>query len=116
SSTVNKVSITAEGGVAFFHSDRDGIFPNSEFRVDELKLFLESPVMGDVYFFTELNLMTREAYDLGLELGEAYLDFENISKLWHQDRTLNLRIGRMDIPFGEEYQFRDAIDNPLISH
>jgi hypothetical protein len=29
---------------------------------------------------------------------------------------LNLRLGRLDTPFGEEYIYRDAIDNPLISH
>jgi hypothetical protein len=84
--------------------------------VDEAKLFIEAPVMADVYFYTELNLMTRDAWDLSLQLGEAYLDFENISKLWKQDRMLNLRIGRLDIPFGEEYISRDAIDNPLVTH
>jgi hypothetical protein len=29
---------------------------------------------------------------------------------------LSIRAGRMDIPFGEEYQTRDAIDNPFIAH
>src|SRR5437016_14557117 len=60
--------------------------------------------------------MSREAQDLSLQLGEAYLDFENVSRLWNSDRMLNVRAGRMDIPFGEEYLNRDAIDNPLISH
>src|SRR5204862_1142451 len=75
-----------------------------------------APIWENVYFFTELNLMTREANDLSLQLGELYVDFENISRLWDRDRMLNLRVGRMDTPFGEEYQTRDAIDNPLISH
>jgi hypothetical protein len=113
---LGKVNISGEGGVAFFHTGSEGAFPNAEFRVDEAKLFVEAPIWGDVYFFTELNLMTREASDLSLQLGELYLDFENISRLWNRDRMLNLRVGRMDIPFGEEYQTRDAIDNPLISH
>jgi hypothetical protein len=115
-STLGKVSLSGEGAVAFFNSGREGGFPNSEFRVDEAKLFIEAPVMNDVYFYTELNLMTREAMDLSLQLGEAYLDFENISKLWNQERALSLRIGRIDIPFGEEYIYRDAIDNALITH
>jgi hypothetical protein len=29
---------------------------------------------------------------------------------------LNVRLGQFYIPFGEEYQYRFAIDNPLISH
>jgi len=53
---------------------------------------------------------------LSLQLGEIYLDVENLSKLWNCERMLNLRLGRMYIPFGEEYLSRYAIDNPLISH
>ncbi len=63
-----------------------------------------------------MNLATREDAGLNLRLGEFYLDFENVSKLWGRDHQLNVRVGRMDVPFGEEYQSRDAIDNPLISH
>jgi hypothetical protein len=111
-----KVSISGEGGVGYFHSGSEGIFPNGEFRVDEAKLFVESPIWNSVYFFTEINLMTRQAFDVNVKLGECYLDFENVSELWHRERMLNVRLGRMDIPFGEEYQSRDAIDNPFISH
>jgi hypothetical protein len=111
-----KVSLSAEGGVAFFNTGSEGAFPNSEFRVDEARLFVEAPVIENVYFFGELNLMTREASDLSLQLGEAYLDFENVSRLWNWDRMLNIRMGRMYTPFGEEYLSRYAIDNPLISH
>jgi hypothetical protein len=113
---LGKVNISGEGGVGFFNTGREGMFPNAEFRVDEAKLFVEAPIWGDVYFFTELNLMTREAQDLSLQLGEVYLDFENVSQLWNRDGMLSVRAGRMDIPFGEEYIYRDAIDNPLISH
>src|SRR5205814_3492728 len=79
-------------------------------------LFVEAPVWDNVYFFSEINLMTRERSDLSVQLGELYLDFENVSRIWGRDRMLNVRAGRMDIPFGEEYLNRDAIDNPLISH
>ncbi|MDB6112350.1 MAG: hypothetical protein JWR69_4100 [Pedosphaera sp.] len=113
---IGKVDITAEGGLAFFHSESKGSTPNAEFRIDEAKVFLEAPVWKDVYFFTELNLATRESEDLNLRVGELYLDFENVSQLWDRERLLNFRIGRFYIPFGEEYQTRFAIDNPLISH
>jgi hypothetical protein len=111
-----KVDITGEGGLAFFHSESKGTTPNAEFRIDEAKIFLEAPIWKNVYFFTELNLTTREEEDLNLRVGELYLDFENVSQLWDRERMLNLRVGRFYIPFGEEYQYRFAIDNPLISH
>src|SRR5437660_1192004 len=92
------------------------MFPKGDFRVDEAKLFVETPVFEDVYFYSEINLMRRESSDLTVQLGECYLDFENVSKLWNREGWMNLRVGRLDIPFGEEYIYRDAIDNPLISH
>ena len=110
-----KVNLSGEGGVGFFYSQPDGAYPNGEFRVDEAKLFIEAPVWKEVYFFTELDLAARNYGDLGLHLGELYLDFENVSQLWGHDRMLNVRVGRMDIPFGEEYIRRDVIDDPLIS-
>jgi len=113
---LRKVSISGEGGAGFFDSGSEGQFPKGQFRVDEARLFVETPIVDEVYFFGELNLMTREMDNLSLQLGECYLDFENVSRLWHRDGMLNLRLGRMDVPFGEEYLTRYAIDNPLISH
>jgi hypothetical protein len=113
---LGKVRFTGEGGAAFFRSGRQGQFPNSEFRIDEAKLFVEAPLWTDTYFFSELNLTLREDPTEALKLGELYVDFENISRLWKQDGLLNLRLGRIDIPFGEEYMVRDVVDNPLITH
>jgi hypothetical protein len=114
--SLGKVNLSGEGGVGFFESGSDGQTPNNEFRVDEARLFLDAPVWKEVYFYTELDLATREENDLSLRYAELYLDFEDVSQLWGRDRMLNLRAGRFYIPYGEEYQDRFAIDNPLISH
>jgi hypothetical protein len=108
--------ISGEAGLAFFHQGAEGQFPNGEFRVDEARLFFDAKVWEDVYFFTELNLIVREQNEDYPQLGECYVDFESVSKLWGMEGLLSGRLGRMDIPFGEEYLSRDAIDNPLISH
>jgi hypothetical protein len=110
------VHISGEAGVALFNTGSQGFAPNAEFRVDEAKLFVEAPIWKNVYFYSELNLAQREYSDLHLEVGEFYLDFQDVSLLWNQERQLNIRAGEMNIPFGEEYLTRDAIDNPLISH
>lgn len=108
--------LSGEGGAAFFRSGSAGQFPNSEFRVDEARLFVEAPIWDETYFFTELNLIQREDNTEPLKLGELYVDFENVSRLWNKDGLVNLRLGRLDIPFGEEYMVRDVINNPLITH
>jgi hypothetical protein len=111
-----KVNLSGEGGVAFFKTGSEGFTPDSDFRVDEARLFIEAPIWNEVYFYSDVDLATRENANLGLYLGELYLDFEDVSQLWGHDNQLNVRAGRMNIPFGEEYLTRYAIDNPLISH
>ncbi|HEY1763979.1 MAG TPA: hypothetical protein VGF85_03585 [Opitutaceae bacterium] len=110
------VRIGGEGGVAYFLTGRDGAFPNGAFRWDDAKLYLDASVWKDVYFYSELDLMTREASDQNVHFGEMYIDFENVSSLWQADRLVNVRVGRFYDPFGEEYQVRGVMENPLIAH
>jgi len=113
---LGNVNISAEGGVAFFNTGPDGFAPHPEFRVDEARLFVEAPIWDEVYFHSDIDLATRENTDTKLYLGELYLDFEDASQLWGKDGQLNVRAGRMQIPFGEEYMSRYAMEDPLISH
>lgn len=113
---LGNVNLSAEGGVAFFQTGRNGFTPDADFRVDEARLFVEAPIWKEVYFQGEADLATRENLNLTVQMGELYLDAQDLSDLWGQDGQLNLRAGRMYIPFGEEYLYRYAIDDPLISH
>ena len=89
------VRISAEVGFAFFKSGAEGNFANGEFRVDDAKVFLEAPVWKNVFFHSELDLITREASDNGFHLGEIYADVEDLPG------GLSLRAGRTYTPFGE---------------
>ncbi|ATC62786.1 hypothetical protein CMV30_01720 [Nibricoccus aquaticus] len=109
-----KVILSGVAGLAFFDSGSQGQFPNAEFRVDEAKLFLEAPVWTDTYFLAEIDLTLREQDTIAL--GEVYMDFERAGRAFGLGRELNVRVGRINLPFGEEYLVRDAINNPLISH
>ncbi len=112
-----EIRLSGEAGLAFFDGGPQSGFPNAEFRADDVKVFLEAPVWKDTYFFAELDLVTREANDEFFHMGEVYVDFENVSgRLGGPDRALNVRVGRFEIPFGEEYQVRGVMDNPLITH
>ncbi|MEI9864990.1 MAG: hypothetical protein WDN00_10625 [Limisphaerales bacterium] len=113
---LSKVILGAEGGIGFFKTGSQGFAPDSEFRVDEARVFIESPIWKEVYFYGEVDLATPENNDTQVYLGELYVDFESVSQLWGHDDQLNVRVGRLNIPFGEEYLTRNAIDNPLILH
>ena len=110
-----EIRVSGEAGLAFFSSGPDGAFPNAEFRVDDAKIFLEAPVWKNVYFFTGLELVTREVNDEYFHVGDLYADMEDVLKSG-RDYSLSLRVGRFGIPFGEEYQYRNVMDNPLIMH
>lgn len=119
---LGQVRISGEGGVGVFHTSSNGRHENTDFRVDEAKLFVEAPLWKNYAFaYAELDLLTRERQvagpaDEAFHLGELYVDFESVSRLWDKPGMLGIRVGRIDIPFGEEYASRDVIDNPLISH
>jgi hypothetical protein len=112
-----KLVISGEVGIAFLSSSKDGQYPNQEFRIDDANLHIEAAIANNIYFFGELQLAKREALEEDFYLGEFYIEFENISgALGAPDRLINLRFGRVDIPFGEEYQQRDPLANPLVTH
>ncbi len=110
-----QIRLSGEAGLAFFNSGSDGAYPNSEFRVDDAKLFVEAEVWTNVYFYGGIDLSTREANDEYFHVGELYVDFERALN-FGKDASLTFRAGRFYIPFGEEYQVRGVVDNPLISH
>jgi hypothetical protein len=112
----SKVSISGQLAAAYLKTGSEGMFPKGEFRVDEARVFLEAQAWEDIYGFVELNIMTREAWDDSLRLGEAYVDIERVLKWRGLDSLINLRLGRFYIPFGEEYSVRYPMDNPLVSH
>lgn len=116
SSRDHDVRISGEAGLAFFSSASHGQFPNSEFRVDDATIMVEAPVWQNVYFFTEVKLITREASTPAFQFGELYVDFEGLGSPWGRPDSLNVRAGSINTPFGEEYLRRGPVDNPLISH
>lgn len=111
----HQVRISGEVSLAFFSGGPDSAYPNSEFGVDDARLFVEAPVWRNVYFFGGLELKTRESGDDYFHLGELYVDVDDVFDS-ARDRRLNLRLGRFNIPFGEEYQYRSVMTDPLISH
>jgi hypothetical protein len=113
--TTRAIRLSGETGLAFFSSGPDGAYPKAEFHVDEARIFLEAPVWKNVYFFTGLELATRESVAGTVDAGELYADIEELFAL-ERGQHLNLRLGRFNIPFGEEYQYRSVMTDPLITH
>lgn len=112
---LKNVNFGGEGGFGYATTQPEGYAPNGQFQLYDARLFVDALVWEDVYFFGEVILAYPGQLNNSLQVGELYVDFENVSKLWDMDDLLNVRLGQMYIPFGEEYLTRNAIDNPLIS-
>lgn len=110
------VRISGGVGIGYFDTGHQGQFAHGEFRVDDPVIAVEAPVAKNVYFYTELKLLPRETNVEDFELGEFYVDFEDLSATWGAPGLLSLRVGRLNVPFGEEYLVRTPTANPLISH
>jgi len=111
-----EIRISGEAGMGFFNSGAQGPDPNADFRLDEARVFIDASAWKNAFLFTEIDLRTREADDDGVYLGELYAGLENISGVWGADDLLSARVGRFYVPFGEEYQHRMVMDDPLVSH
>lgn len=114
--TNGKLVLSGEVGAAFFAGEANSHYANDEFRVDEATLRVEAEAARGIYLFGELQLAKRETRDEAFHLGEFYVEFEDIGGDATPGRLFNLRAGRVDVPFGEEYLVRDLLTNPLITH
>jgi len=90
---LNKVMISGEEALDFSRRVRTARFPTAIFAWTKRKLFVETPIFDESISTAKFNLFSRESFDLTVQLGECYLDFENVSRLWNQERMLNLRLG-----------------------
>lgn len=109
-SGASAVHLSGEAGFAYFATGDDGAYPTGEFRVDEARLYVDAAAGGDFYFHGEIDPITREATDAEARFGEIYAEAEDLPG------GLNLRAGRFNIPFGEEYEYRNVMENSLVTH
>lgn len=103
------VHISGFGAFDYLDSGNAGRNPNGGFVVKETTLFIEAQVWEDTSFFLEFQ-PNWLAYDgAGPRVAEVYARFDDIF-----GSGVGAKFGRVDVPFGEEYLWQDAPDNPLI--
>ena len=112
-----RLVLSGEVDMVYFSQGRDGLYGKNEFRIDDADFRFEAPLAHDLFFYGELQVAKRESADETFHLGEIYLEYENLSgALGGPDRLVNVRFGRLNIPFGEEYQVRNSLEDPLVTH
>ncbi len=112
----HNIDISGFGAVGYLDSGDDGTRPHGGFLIKESTLFVEATAWQNMSFFFELqvNRLGRDGR-VDVRTGEVYANFHNLLGDWGND-LLGIKVGRVDIPFGEEYLWQDSSDNPLISN
>ncbi|MFQ6616190.1 MAG: hypothetical protein ACE5HZ_05410 [Fidelibacterota bacterium] len=110
------IEISGFIGAGFLDTGKRGTRPEGGFLIKEASLFLEADVWTDATFYVEVQAnRLGEDSTLSIRTGEVYVHFRHILSK-RGDGLLGMKVGRIDIPFGEEYLWQDASDNPLISN
>ena len=109
------IEIHGFGTAGYYNTGRAGTKRFGGFGIKESTLFVTADVWEDISIFWELQANRLGKDDqLFVRTGEVYLHFRNI--LVNEAFSFGAKLGRMDIPFGEEYLWQDSIDNPLITN
>ena len=100
----------------FAATGADGLRSEAGFEIKESSLFVEAQAWDDLSIFMEVQTTPPLSdQDQRIRTGELYGHFRNILGVPNA-YLQGLKIGRIDIPFGEEYLSQDAVDNVLISN
>ncbi|MBI1925609.1 hypothetical protein HYR99_15315 [Candidatus Poribacteria bacterium] len=110
------IEISGFGASSFLKLGAAGMMPIGGFVIKDASLFVEAEAWENISFFFELqtNVLLLDDW-LSVRTGEAYAHFRNVLRSKRGD-FMGVKVGRIDIPFGEEYLWTDSSDNPLISH
>ncbi len=101
--------------VGYYDTGSAGTRDNGSFEIKEASLFITTEVWENTEFFLEFQTNRLGSDDAKFtRTGEVYVHFTDLALT--DDVSIGVKIGRIDIPFGEEYLWQDAIDNPLITN
>lgn len=109
------IDISGFGAAGFYDTGSAGTRDHGGFEIKEASLFIDAEVWENLSFFFEFqtNRLGRDG-DQFTRTGEVHVHARNIVP--SADTPIGLKLGRIDVPFGEEYLWQDAIDNPLITN
>jgi hypothetical protein len=109
------IRISGYGAFGYYNSGSAGGVPNGSFLVKEASLFVDAQPWEHVGFFSE-TWITRYLFDGGsaFQIGELYARFTDLFGT-EDGARIGVKVGLIDVPFGEDYLRMDANEDPLIS-
>ncbi len=99
------LDISGFASAGYYDTGSAGTRPNGGFEIKEVSLFVTAEVWGNIDFFMELqaNRLGKDE-DKFTRTGEVYVHFHDVAVT--DGFRVGIKLGRIDIPFGEEYLWR----------
>jgi hypothetical protein len=107
------VAISGYGAFTYLDTGGTGTTEDGSFLVREMSLFFDAQVWERTFLFTEIWIR-RYQFGNGFSTGELYLQFTDLLAGDDGD-GIGVKVGRFEIPFGEDYLRWDANETPFIS-
>jgi hypothetical protein len=99
----------------YFDTARGGARPDGALGIQAGTLFLDMSVRDVASAFVELRYdYFQEAGQNEVSLGETYIRIDDVLGSGEANGTLNLKVGRFDLLFGEWYLLEDPNKNRMI--
>jgi hypothetical protein len=106
----NSLKLSGFTNAGYVKTGQDGAEPDGHFYAGErlfgAGIFLNAQVDKSISVYNELFL-----YNQAVTLKELYVQFKDPLQTGN---LLNFRLGRIDLPYGDEYLWQYPIDNPMI--
>ncbi len=110
------IHISGFGAVGFLDTGQAGTKKDAGFMVKESSLFVDAEAWDNISIFAEIQVNRLGKDDsLFVRTGEVYARFQHLLVEELGGEGIGVKVGRIDIPFGEEYLWQDSIDNPMIT-
>lgn len=90
---------------------------HASFLTYQGQLEVDAEAWEAIHVYSELSLtQVGHEDDQNVRVGELYVHFRDAGEtFFRRPGTVGVKVGRMDIPFGEDYLTRDVLDNPLVT-
>lgn len=106
----NSLKISGFTNAGYVKTGTDGAQPDGHFyagdRLFGAGIFLNAQVDKSISVYNELFL-----YNQAVTMKELYVQFKDP---FQTGNLLSFRVGRIDLPYGDEYLWQYPIDNPMI--
>jgi hypothetical protein len=111
------IRLSGYGAAGFVETGKNANQKHGSFLNYEGQLLVDAKVWEDIYYFQKIQLARVGEDPESIHVEELYINLKDVFKTLfkNEGKNVGIKLGRMDVPFGEDYLTQHVMDNPLIT-